>query len=118
MTGVAAGTTTASSGCSRRSRRATSAKTGARRVTSPRRDPGRSASSGCPGATASSARSAAASVGVACASAATGCPTKSQVMPAARIRGGSKGKSASTWSTTRAIFAARPGRQAQTDGAT
>ena len=41
-----------------------------------------------------------------------------QVMPAARIKGGSNGRIASTWSITCAIFAARPDRQAQTEGAT
>lgn len=80
----------------------------------PRREPGRASTS----APSWPARNCATSAAVARCSATTGWPTKSQLMPAACIRGGSNGNSASTWSTSGAMRAARFGRHAQTEGAT
>ena len=74
---VMVGSTTRKPGCAALSRPTTSPKTGANRVISPLRDPGSASNSGPLPA------NAAFSAAVARGSATTGCPTKSQVMPAA-----------------------------------
>ena len=112
------GSTTRISGTRSRSRISASSKRPPSRATSPRREPGRHSTSGASGAMSWAARKAAASSGVARGWDTTGWPTKSQLIPASCISGGSNGRMASTWSMISAMRSARPGRQAQTEGAT